>query len=97
MKTNVEDFVKNVYKNNFTMRAIHRGEVSGEVTLYAHSLEFTDEYGNDEELIGEEDFDKCDISFTPYGNVKIVLPSGYEMFFEISKRISKEDFETLVN
>lgn len=96
MRTNIEDFVRRVYEKDFTMRAIYRGEVSGEVTLYADRLEFTDEYGNDEVLIEEKDFDKCDISFTSYGNVKVVLPDGYEMFFEVSKRIDKTDFEGLI-
>lgn len=94
--TNIADFITRAYKKGYTMRVIDRGEVSGEVTLFADRISFTDEYGNDVILYTSDEYEGCKIEHTPYGNVEITSKGGHNEYFELSKKVDKEDFETIM-
>lgn len=94
MRINIKDFVKSVYKKGYSMRAVWRGEVSGEVTLFRDRLSFDDE--NLEILIfSEKEFDKCGINYIGDGMVEIAAGEN-KWFFKISKNIDKGDFWELL-
>lgn len=95
MKINLENFVKNVYKKHYSMRAMWNGEEAGEVTLFDNRLSFDDEYGNEVVLFSKDEFDKCAINFRGKGIVEIVAGEN-KWFFNISKNIDKGDFWELL-
>lgn len=92
MKTNLEDFVRSVYNAGYYMRAYDKGVPCGEVSIVSAGLVYDNYYGSEELLFKSKDFNDCEVEFSSKGNVKITVAGEVE-YFNISKDISKEDFE----